>query len=31
MPKKYNYLGLKEKHILSHIAYDIGAQDFCIN
>ena len=23
-------LGLKEKHILSHIAYDIGAQDFCI-
>ena len=30
MPQKYNYLGLKKKHILSHIAYDIGAQDFCI-
>ena len=30
MPQNYNYLGLKEKHILSHIAYDIGAQDFCI-
>ena len=30
IPKKYNFLGLKTKHITSHIAYDIGAKDFCL-
>ncbi len=30
IPKKYNRLGLKEKDITSHIAYDIAAKEFCI-
>ena len=29
IPKQYDYLGLKEKHTLSHIAYDIGAREIC--
>jgi len=30
IPKKYNLLGLKKSDAFSHIAYDIGAKDFCI-
>ena len=30
IPKKYNSLGLSKKYIASHIAYDIGAREFCI-
>ena len=30
IPKKYNFLGLKTKQIKSHIAYDLGAKDFCL-
>ena len=30
MPEKYNNLGLKEKETFTHIAYDIGAREFCI-
>ncbi len=30
IPKKYNLLGLKKKYMSSHIAYDIGAREFCI-
>ena len=29
IPSNYKNLGLKEKHIKSHIAFDIGAKKFC--
>ena len=29
IPSNYKNLGLKEKHLKSHIAYDLGAKKFC--
>ena len=29
IPSNYKNLGLKDKHLKSHIAYDLGAKRFC--